>query len=134
VLVADCAAATLGDADETAAGDAGPVEAGAEADPPDDVLADAAALLAGLEATAGLPDDWHAVSSNAAVASRVPAAALRALRLFKVSMNDNSSTPLAAQRARSPLRRLWRPAGWDQLCEGEKPRPFGINIMAGTGR
>jgi hypothetical protein len=57
VSAADCAAATLGDADETAAGDVGPVEAGAEAGPPGDVLAGAAALLAGLEAAAGLPDD-----------------------------------------------------------------------------
>jgi hypothetical protein len=61
VSAADCAAATLGDADETAAADVGPVEAGAETGaetgPPGDVLAGAAALLAGLEAAAGLPDD-----------------------------------------------------------------------------
>jgi hypothetical protein len=81
-------AAPPGDADATAAGvvlvETG-AEAGAEAGALADAVAEAAGLLAAPEA-AELPDELHAVSSNAVAASSVPAATDRPFRLVKVSM------------------------------------------------
>jgi len=93
VSAADCAAATLGEADATAVGVTGPVEGGAEGGAEAGPLADAVAEAAGLLAApaAELGDELHAVSSNAAAASNVPAAAVRPLRLVKVSMDSNPS-------------------------------------------
>jgi hypothetical protein len=74
--------------DATAAGVVG-VEAGAEAGPEATALADAVADAAGLlgaPEAAVLPDELHAVASNAVAASNVPAATDRPLRLVKVSM------------------------------------------------
>jgi hypothetical protein len=88
--VADCIAAPPGDADAAGvagveAGTEAGAEAGALADAVADAVAEAAGLLAAPEA-AELPDELHAVSSNAVAASSVPAATDRPFRLVKVSM------------------------------------------------
>jgi hypothetical protein len=110
------------DEDETAAGDAVPVAAGAEAGAlaGADAVADAAALLlAGPAAAAELLDELHAVSSNAVAASSVPAAAVRPLRLVKVSMDSNPSNFISRLcEPRHRLRRRAWPHGWNQLGPG----------------
>lgn len=88
---------TLGEVDELAGAEAGPL---GDAEPADDVeLDDVARALVGLEAAAAeLLDELQAVTSKAAQASAAHPSACRALRAYVVNMDSHPSQISLAAR------------------------------------
>ena len=134
VLAAVCETAALGEADAMPGDDAGALD---DADGVTGAAEEAgvATVVAVLDAgdAAELPDELQAVTNTAAHPSAAQAATCLARFEFVVHMMSNPLTPLAAQRAMSPLRRPPRRRGCGPLFRRRHHGPFGTNITAGGG-